>query len=197
MNPNLPEDLVSVIRSQLQVWMAELEELSRDPKVRKFTELRQKIDEADAHIDESIPRPASNRSSSPFHPYDAYDAFEFARDISGQEVSTLQLSKLAYDRFPEWSDASRRFMVHYLVENGVAEVAETTASGRPTSYRFGSIRNGGIAGRRSRLGIPDNELSALKADDLDDLVVRTTGRSWGGRTRSSGGALGPRWTPGP
>ena len=175
--------------------MAELEELSRDPRVRKFTELRQKIDEADAHIDESIPRPASNRSSSPFHPYDAYDAFEFARDISGQEVSTLQLSKLAYDRFPEWSDESRRFMVHYLIENGVAEVAETTASGRPTSYRFGSIRNGGIAGRRSRLGIPDNELSALKADDLDDLVVQSARR--GGHSLSPGGPLGARGTPGP
>ena len=195
MNPDLPEDLASVIRSQLQVWMAELEVLSRDPKVRKFTELRQKIDEADAHIDESNPRPASNRASSPFHPYDAYDAFEFARDISGMEVSTLQLSKLAYDRFPEWSDASRRFMVHYLIENGVAEVAETTASGRPTSYRFGSIRNGGIAGRRSRLGIPDNELSALKADDLDDLVVQSA--RWGGHSLSPGGPLGARGTPGP
>jgi len=195
LNPDLPEDLASVIRSQLQVWMAELEVLSRDPKVRKFTELRQKIDEADAHIDESNPRPASNRASSPFHPYDAYDAFEFARDISGMEVSTLQLSKLAYDRFPEWSDASRRFMVHYLIENGVAEVAETTASGRPTSYRFGSIRNGGIAGRRSRLGIPDNELSALKADDLDDLVVQSA--RWGGHSLSPGGPLGARGTPGP
>src|SRR2546422_9250638 len=149
--------------------MAELEELSRDPKVRKFTELRQKIDEADAHIDESIPRPASNRSSSPFHPYDAYDAFEFARDISGQEVSTLQLSKLAYDRFPEWSDESRRFMVHYLIENGVAEVAETTPSGRPTSYRLGAIRNGGSAGRRSGRGIPENELAALNAHDVGRL----------------------------
>ena len=195
MNPNLPEDLASVIRSQLQVWMAELEELSRDPKVRKFTELRQKIDGADAHIDESILPPASDRSLSPFHPYDAYDAFEFARDISGQEVSTLQLSKLAYDRFPEWSDESRRFMMHYLMENGVAEVAETTASGRPTSYRFGSIRNGGIAGRRSRLGIPDNELSALKADDLDDLVVQSA--RWGGHSLSPGGPLGARGTPGP
>ena len=195
MNPDLPEDLASVIRSQLQVWMAELEVLSRDPKVRKFTELRQKIDEADAHIDESNPRPASNRASSPFHPYDAYDAFEFARDISGMEVSTLQLSKLAYDRFPEWSDASRRFMVHYLIENGVAEVAEMTASGRPASYRFGSLRNGGIAGRRSRLGIPDNELSALKADDLDDLVVQSAKR--GGHSLSPGEPLGARGTAGP
>src|SRR5437879_6172376 len=175
--------------------MAELEELSRDPKVRKFTELRQKIDGADAHIDESILPPASDRSLSPFHPYDAYDAFEFARDISGQEVSTLQLSKLAYDRFPEWSDASRRFMVHYLMENGVAEVAETTASGRPTSYRFGSIRNGGIAGRRSRRGIPDSELSALKADDLDELVVQSARR--GGHSFSPGRPLGARGTPGP
>src|SRR2546422_11061313 len=174
LNPDLPEDLASVIRSQLQAWMAELEVLSRDPKVRKFTELRQKIDEADAHIDESILRPASNRSSPPFHPYDAYDAFEFARDISGQEVSTLQLSKLAYDRFPEWSDESRRFMVHYLVENGVAEVAGTTAAGRPIRYRFGALGNGGVAGRRMRLGVPENELSAFKGEDLEDLVARAT-----------------------
>src|SRR5207245_9217826 len=102
------------------------------------------------------------------------------------EVSTLQLSKLAYDRFPEWSDESRRFMMHYLMENGVAEVAETTASGRPTSYRFGSIRNGGIAGRRSRLGIPDNELSAVKADELDELVMRSDGRRWAGRAERCG-----------
>ncbi len=175
LNPELPEDFASVIRSELKAWMIELEVLSRDPSVRKFAELRQKIDEADAIIDEAVAPPAPDRSS-PFHPYDAYDAFEFAKDISGREVSTLQLSKLAYDRFPEWSDDSRRFMVQYLIENGVAEVAETTVSGRPTSYRFGSLRNGGIAGRRSRLGIPENELSALKADDLDDLVVGTTGR---------------------
>src|SRR3989449_5480701 len=151
LNPDLPEDLASVIRSQLQVWMAELEELSRDPKVRKFTELRQKIGGADAHIDESILQPASDRSSSPFHPYDAYDAFEFARDISGQEVSTLQLSKLASDRFPEWSDESRRFMMHYLMANGVAEGAAKTASGRRTSSPFESIRNRGTARIRSRL----------------------------------------------
>jgi len=177
LNPNLPEDLASVIRSQLQVWMAELEELSRDPKVRKFTELRQKIDGADAHIDESILPPASDRSLSPFHPYDAYDAFEFARDISGQEVSTLQLSKLAYDRFPEWSDESRRFMIDYLVHHGVAEVARTTSAGLPTRYRFRALGNGGVAGRRIRLGVPDNELSAFKGEDLEDLVPRTPSKA--------------------
>jgi hypothetical protein len=40
-------------------------------------------------------------------------------------------------------------------------------------YRFGSLGDGGIVRRRKRLGIPDNELSAFKADDLEDLVVRT------------------------
>src|SRR2546426_1137110 len=136
--------------------MAELEEVSRDPKVRKFTELRQKIGGADAHIDESILQPASDRSSSPFHPYDAYDAFEFARDISGQEVSTLQLSKLAYDRFPEWSDESRRFMMHYLIENGVAKAAGNRAV--PGQIPKGNIQNDTLIVRE--------QASLMRASDL-------------------------------
>jgi len=194
LNADLPKNLTSIVRSQLQAWIAELKVLSRDSRVRKFTELRQKIDEADALIEGSVPRHSPNRSLS-FDPYEAYDAFEFARDLAGREVSTIQVSKLAYGRFPEWSDESRRFMLHYLIENGVAEVAETTASGRPMRYRFGSLRNGGIAGRRKQLSIPDNELSALKADDLDDLVVRTPGRGWGGDSRTSVGPSGPPGTP--
>src|SRR5207245_849979 len=116
---------------------------------------------ADAHIDESILPPASDRSLSPFHPYDAYDAFEFARDISGQEVSTLQLSKLAYDRFPEWSDESRRFMMHYLMENGVAEVAETKAAGNravPGQIPKGNIQNDMLIVRE--------QASHMRASDL-------------------------------
>lgn len=151
--------------------MAELEVLIQDPRVRKFAELRRKIDEADDFIDEPAAPTVANRSS-PFDPYDAYDAFEFARDLAGREVSTGRLSTLAYGRFPEWSNESRRFMVHYLIDHGVAEVARTTASGRPTRYRFGSLGNRGNLARPKRLGIPDNELSAFKADDLDDLVVR-------------------------
>lgn len=195
MNPDLPEDPSSIVRSQLKAWMAELDLLSRDPRVRKFAELRQKIDEA-ALIERSVPGPAPNRSLS-FDPYEAYDAFEFARDLAGREISTVQLSRLAYGRFPEWSDESRRFMVHYLIENGVAEVAQTTASGHPTRYRFGLLPNAGIARRRRQLSIPNNELSALKADDLDDLVVRTPRRARGRASWIPGGPSGPRRTPSP
>jgi hypothetical protein len=171
MNLDFPEDPESVVRSQLKAWMTEIEVLSRDPMVRKFAELRQKIDDVDVSIDEAVAPPAPNRSS-PFQPYDAYDAYEFGRDLAGRELSTLELSKLAHGRFPEWSNESRRFMVAYLLHNGVAEVARTTAAGRPTRYRFGALGNGGVAGKRMRLGVPDNELSAFKAEDLEDLVAR-------------------------
>src|SRR5881397_4270454 len=124
MKPASPEDPVSVVRSQLTAWMAELEVLSRDPRVRKFAELRQKVDEVDVFLDEAVAPSAPNRSS-PFQPYDAYDAFEFGRDLAGRELSTLELSKLAHGRFPEWSNESRRFMIDYLVQNGVAEVTRT------------------------------------------------------------------------
>jgi len=170
MKPDFPEDPAPVIRSQLTAWMAELEGLNRDPRVRKFAELQQKVDEVDVFLDEAVAPPAANRSS-PFQPYDAYDAYEFGRDLAGRELSTLELSTLAHGRFPEWSNESRRFMVDYLIENGVAEVVRTTTAGRPIRYRFGALGNGGIAGRRTRLGVPDNELSAYKGEDLEDLVA--------------------------
>ena len=172
MKPHFPEDSASVIRSQLTSWMAELEVLGRDPRVRKFAELQQKIDEVDVFLDEAVVAPPAPNRSSPFQPYDAYDAYEFGRDLAGRELSTLELSKLAHGRFPEWSNESRRFMVDYLIENGVAEVAGTTAAGRPKRYRFGALGNRGVAGRRMRLGVPDNELSAFKGEDLEDLVAR-------------------------
>jgi len=64
-------------------------------------------------------------------------------------------------------------MIHYLIDHGVAEVARKTPSGHPTWYRFGPPRGMGNGVKRIGLGIPDNELSALKADDLEDLAVRT------------------------
>ena len=88
MKPDFLEDLAPVVRSQLKAWMAELKVLSRDPRVRKFAELRQKIEMADA-----------------------------------------------------W-------------------------------YRLGSPGQRGIGGNQTRLGIPANELSAFKTDDLEDLVIR-------------------------
>src|SRR5207249_2399426 len=126
-------------------------------RVRKFAELQQKIDDLDVFIDEALAPPAAKRSS-PFQPYDAYDAYEFGRDLAGRELSTLELSKLEHDRFPEWSNESRRFMVQYLIENGVAEVVRTTSAGRPTRYRFAALGRGGDGGRRMRLGVPGNEV---------------------------------------
>src|SRR5437879_13448016 len=141
MKPNIPEDPASVVRSQLTVWMAELEVLSRDPRVRKFAELREKVEEVDVFLDEAVAPPAPTRSS-PFQPYDAYDAYEFGRDLAGRELSTLELSTLAQGRFPEWSNDRRRFMVQYRIANGGAEVARTTAAGRQIRYRFGASGNG-------------------------------------------------------
>ena len=171
LTPNSPEDQALVVRSQRKAWTAELELLLRDPRVQKFTELQEKIDEADAFIMERNAKPSVNRSA-PFDPYDAYDAFEFAWDLTGQEVSSLEVSKLAHGRFPDLSNEGRRLMIHYLIDNGVAEVARKTASGQPTWYRFGSPRGMGNVGKRIGLGIPDNELSALKTEDLEDLAVR-------------------------
>ena len=168
---NSPEDPSSVVRSQLEAWTAERELLLRDPRVRKFTELQEKIDEADAFIVETNAMPLSNRAS-PFDPYDAYDAFEFARDFEGREISAIEVSKLAFGRFPEMSDENRRLMILYLIDNGAAVVSRRTASGYPTSYRFVEPREGGTLGTRKRLGIPDNELSAFKSEDLEDLAVR-------------------------
>src|SRR5437667_12848151 len=114
MKPDSPEDPASVVRSQLTAWTAELEILSRDPRVRKFAELRQKIDDVDVFLDEAAGPPAPSRSS-PFQPYDAYDAYEFGRDLAGQERSTPHLSELAQGRLPEWSTEGRRLMVQYLL----------------------------------------------------------------------------------
>jgi hypothetical protein len=161
-----------IVRSQLKAWTAELELLLQDPQVQKFAELREKIDDAGALLAEANGEPLLHRLA-PFDPYDAYDAFEFAWDLKGREVSTTEVSKLAHGRFPALSNEGRRLMIHYLIDNGVAEVARKTASGHPTWYRFGPPRGMGNGGKRIGFGIPDNELSALKTDDLEDLAVRT------------------------
>ena len=168
MNSDSLQNLALAVQSRSETWKAELRELLQDPRVRKFTELQEKIDEADSFIVEAAVPHLSNESS-PFDPYDAYDAFEFARDLMGREVSTLELSKLADGRFPDLSDEGCRLMIHYLIENGAAEVARTTGSGRPTWYRFRTLGRGGVVGRRLRLGIPENELSSFKMDDLEDV----------------------------
>src|SRR5205807_4804579 len=81
LTPNSPEDQALVVRSQRKAWTAELEILLRDPRVQKFTELQEKIDEADAFIMETNAKPSVNRSA-PFDPYDAYDSFEFDWDLT-------------------------------------------------------------------------------------------------------------------
>lgn len=165
------EDRVLDVLSQIDGWTSELEILRQDPSVKKFTELQRKIDNADAFIDKAI-APTTSGHWSQFAPYDTYDAFEFAHDLTGREVSTRQLSKLADGRFPDLSDERRGLMMRYLIGNGVAEVARTAAAGSPMGYRFGSLGNRGAVRTRKKLGIPNNELSALKVDELEDIVVR-------------------------
>src|SRR2546430_797823 len=54
MNLDFPDDSESVVRSQLKAWMTEIEVLSRDPLVREFAELRQKIDDVDVSFDGAV-----------------------------------------------------------------------------------------------------------------------------------------------
>lgn len=157
------EDLAGTARTQVETWTAELVVLRRDPTVRKFLELQDKIDRTDVPMGE----PAGPSLPDALWPYDLYDAFEFARDLSGRLISTHALSRLVSGRFPSMSIADRRTMMRFLVENGVAEVARTTDGGQPASYRFAPLGNG-RNGRR--LGLPGNELSGLKAEDLEDVV---------------------------
>ena len=84
--PEKLSELSVVVRSQIDAWVANLEVLSQDPRVRKFVELREKL---------------------------------FAAALSN----------------------------------------------------VGPTGDGGILGRRKGLPVLDNELSAFKADDLDDVVV--------------------------
>jgi hypothetical protein len=97
LKPDLPQDVASIAQSQIEAWTTELEALLLDPRVRKFSDLREKIDDASALIVE--------------------------------------------------------------------------ADAPPTSSRFWSPRYRRGAGRRKGLGVPDNELSALKSEDLEDLVL--------------------------
>jgi hypothetical protein len=170
MTSKMPDEMASMVRSQIEAWTAELDKLRRDPRVRKFTELRQKLEAADAFIEESNAPPLSYRS----YPFDPYDAFEFARDLRGREVSTLELSKLAYGRFPEMSNENRRVMIHYLIDNGAMEIARKTEAGHPTWYRVGSPSGEGGNGTSKRAGIPKNELSAFKVDELEDVLKRAS-----------------------
>jgi hypothetical protein len=165
---DLSAEIDRLVRAQMKAWRRELDRLGRDPKVKKFSELRRKIEEADAFIAEASGPPIQVRT----YPFDPYDAFEFARDLAGRVVSTLELSKLAYGRFPDMSDESRQLLMHFLIDNGVADVARKTPSGRPTWYQFGPPMNGGILDQRKGFGAPDRGFSKLKREDLEEVVVR-------------------------
>ena len=154
--PKVPENGANVFVSVVEMWKAELVALSRDPTVRKFFELQDKIDASEDG--EPIP---------PLRPYDLYDVFEFGRDLSGRQVSTERVTRMALDRFPETSDEGRRAIVHFLVDHEYAEVTRRTAAGRPAAYRFAPPREGG---RPPGLGMLTNELSRFKTEDLEDIV---------------------------
>jgi hypothetical protein len=42
-DPELPDDLSLFVRSQIDAWVADLEVLSRDPRLRKFADFREKL----------------------------------------------------------------------------------------------------------------------------------------------------------
>jgi hypothetical protein len=168
MSTDLSSEIEAIMRSQMKAWKSELERLSRDPRVRRFSELRQKLDEIDTVIAEASGPPIRRQS----HPFDPYDAFEFARDLAGRVVSTLELSKLAYGRFPEMSRESRQLLMHFLIDNGAAEVVRKTATGRPTWYQFGPPMRGGIIDATNGFGSPGRGLSRLKREDLEEVTVR-------------------------
>src|SRR2546426_484871 len=95
MKPASPEDPASVVRSQLTAWTAELEILSRDPRVRKFAELRQKLDEVDVFLDEAVAPPAQGRRQA-----------EATRD-PGQRAVDAQDGRLGGPRDPSPAGARR------------------------------------------------------------------------------------------
>lgn len=163
----LSAEIDRLVRAQMKAWRKELERLGRDPRVKRFTELRRKIEEADGFIAEASGPPIQVRT----YPFDPYDAFEFARDLAGRIVSTMEVSKLAYGRFPDMSKESRQLLMHFLIDNRVADVARKTASGRPTWYQFGPPMGGGILERRA-IGTPDEGLSKLKREDLEEVIVQ-------------------------
>src|SRR2546429_9498613 len=97
MNLDFRDDSESVVRSQLKAWMAEIEVLSRDPLVREFEELRQKIDDVDVSFEGAVAPSAPNRLS-PYQPYNPYDAFEFGRVLAERPPPTLDISNHQHAR---------------------------------------------------------------------------------------------------
>jgi hypothetical protein len=170
--PEIPENITQSVRSQLEGWTAELVALRRDPTVKKFLELQDRIKWTNAF---EIHADAPSLSDA-LGPYDLYDAFEFARDLSGRQVSEQALSRLLFGRFPDISNGDWQVVMHFLIERGVADIVRTTETARPDSYRFAPPRNGGTGNSQKRLGLPSSELSGLKGEDLEDVVGLPTER---------------------
>ena len=165
LTPEMPETPAYVIRATVEARKAELALLQLDPSVRRFLELQDKIDESDASdVDDG----GASLSLS-WRPYDLYDVFEFGRDLAGRQLSTHLLTRLMHGRFPETSSVGRQVILHFLIDHGYAEVTGKTAAGRPTTYRFRPPAGRGTGGRRPGLGMPTNELSQLKSEDLEDV----------------------------
>lgn len=166
MTLEIPEDPARTARPDVEVWAAELGALRGDPNVMKFLELQERIDEsAPSALDDAQPLPWVG-----LLPYDLYDVFEFARDLAGTQVSAQRLLRLARGRFPEMSGVGRHDILHFLLNHGDAEVTRRTAAGRPAVYRFPLRAERGTGRGRSVLGLPTNELSRLKGEDLEDVI---------------------------
>jgi hypothetical protein len=167
--PDVPEIMPQSARSQVEVWTEELTVLRREPTVRKFLELQERIKWTHAF---AIQADGPSLADA-LGPYDLYDAFEFARDLAGKQVSAQALARLLLGRFPDMSSADRQVLMHFLIERGVVEIVRTTETGRPDSYHFTPPRKGGTGERQKKLGLPSSELSDLKGDDLEDVVGRS------------------------
>lgn len=165
-----PERPARNVDNQTEEWTAELVELRGDPTVRKYLELRDRMDRTAAIVAGAGPPPVTDR----FWPYGLYDAFEFARDLSGRQLSTEALSRLAFRRFPDLSRAEQQVMVDFLIDKGLAKVDRTTETGRPASYRFEPLGERRSSRKGTGLGMPENELSEFKAEDLEDVIGLAT-----------------------
>lgn len=152
----IPEIDAKVFVPIVEVWKAELAALGRDPTVRKFFELQDKIEASDA-------------SWPSFRPYDLYDVFEFGRDLTGRQISNEHVTRMAHDRFPETSEEGRQAILHFLVDHEHAVVARRTDAGDPASYRFAPPRNKRAEEKWVGMGLLTNELSRFKEEDLEDV----------------------------
>ena len=164
LTPEMPETPAYVMAT-VEACKAELALLRLDPTVRRFLELQDQIDESDASGVED----GRSFPSLSWRPYDLYDVFEFGRDLAGRQLSTYLLTRLTRGRFPETSSVGRQVILQFLIDRGYAEVTGKTAAGRPTTYRFRLPGDRGPPRRRSGLGLPTNELSQLKSEDLEDV----------------------------